>query len=758
LTENHEEGRITTFYSFKGGVGRSMALANVAFMAAMNNLKVLVMDWDLEAPGLGYYFRGLLEPQEARARKKSGGILDAVWEWTKAVRGADGSDELNEIVDRHIRGGVFDDLIRPLLDGDTQMHGYTLDILGAGSDRIADELSYEDALSRFSWTEFFDADGGGIMLKALRDWAKRRYDVILIDSRTGLADVAGICTMQLPDTVALCFILNRQNMEGVARVAGAIRAKRNEEIKLRAIPMRLASRGTSEEASALARARRELTMYGGFSSDMVDEDVRALSVDASPNVPFYEAIASIMAHDPVKDTLSQNYLQLASELLGRDLQMPVLPDGLADRIRRRLQPRHATPDYLVQLRSSVPERAFEEVTHLIESALDAQLEHDTDLEDDYVEALVRTTFQIGGNADTPFEATVLLGQAIDLVRARMLEHGGTWRPLLIEAISNYLELSGFIESSEQLALLEEIELLLSKDQTIATGLIRLKYRRQAARLHLIHLDIDAAFQTIAELQKLIASLEQHELAPDQNFLLQTASADVLLLRGDAYVMGSSAPERAIHEYLRGSNMVAANERGELGRFRFEFALRLATRLKPPLPPVDRAQFALEAAKVGGAQSYGASYFTELAPALLEQTGENASSLAEFIRFYIGHERQTALITFHARQPRIATRFFAILARSVKALGLYGNGHADDEIEMISRASVAIARIMARRLATLSLRSEGQELVSAVDQLIGALSQNGHLSSIPELEHIKVLSQARLRSRRPDQAYLFGDDD
>jgi len=68
--EDGDLGRIVTFYSFKGGVGRSMALANVGFLAAMNGLRVLVMDWDLEAPGLGYYFRGLVEPQEARARSK----------------------------------------------------------------------------------------------------------------------------------------------------------------------------------------------------------------------------------------------------------------------------------------------------------------------------------------------------------------------------------------------------------------------------------------------------------------------------------------------------------------------------------------------------------------------------------------------------------------------------------------------------------------------------------------------------------------
>src|SRR5437868_14139099 len=43
---------IVTFYSFKGGVGRSMALANVAVELAQTGRRVLVVDFDLEAPGL----------------------------------------------------------------------------------------------------------------------------------------------------------------------------------------------------------------------------------------------------------------------------------------------------------------------------------------------------------------------------------------------------------------------------------------------------------------------------------------------------------------------------------------------------------------------------------------------------------------------------------------------------------------------------------------------------------------------------------
>src|SRR5687768_8031580 len=58
-------GAIITFYSYKGGTGRSMAVANVACLLAKSVLKqsqkILVMDWDLEAPGLHRYFTATAE-------------------------------------------------------------------------------------------------------------------------------------------------------------------------------------------------------------------------------------------------------------------------------------------------------------------------------------------------------------------------------------------------------------------------------------------------------------------------------------------------------------------------------------------------------------------------------------------------------------------------------------------------------------------------------------------------------------------------
>jgi MinD-like ATPase involved in chromosome partitioning or flagellar assembly len=53
--KRHRSGLVYTFYSYKGGVGRTMALANVAALLSRSS-RVLVIDWDLEAPGVRGFF------------------------------------------------------------------------------------------------------------------------------------------------------------------------------------------------------------------------------------------------------------------------------------------------------------------------------------------------------------------------------------------------------------------------------------------------------------------------------------------------------------------------------------------------------------------------------------------------------------------------------------------------------------------------------------------------------------------------------
>lgn len=63
----NRKGSVITFYSYKGGTGRTMALANVAWILAANGHRVLAVDWDLEAPGLHRFFHPFLRPSLLQA-------------------------------------------------------------------------------------------------------------------------------------------------------------------------------------------------------------------------------------------------------------------------------------------------------------------------------------------------------------------------------------------------------------------------------------------------------------------------------------------------------------------------------------------------------------------------------------------------------------------------------------------------------------------------------------------------------------------
>ena len=58
--ETPATGKIVTFYSYKGGTGRTMALANVAWILAQA-WKKFAVDWDLESPGFDEFFRPFID-------------------------------------------------------------------------------------------------------------------------------------------------------------------------------------------------------------------------------------------------------------------------------------------------------------------------------------------------------------------------------------------------------------------------------------------------------------------------------------------------------------------------------------------------------------------------------------------------------------------------------------------------------------------------------------------------------------------------
>ena len=75
-------GTVYTFYSYKGGVGRSMAMAGVAYLLARRGLKVLAIDFDLEAPGLERYF---FESEPAARVREHPGLMDLIQTYKLAL-------------------------------------------------------------------------------------------------------------------------------------------------------------------------------------------------------------------------------------------------------------------------------------------------------------------------------------------------------------------------------------------------------------------------------------------------------------------------------------------------------------------------------------------------------------------------------------------------------------------------------------------------------------------------------------------------
>jgi MinD-like ATPase involved in chromosome partitioning or flagellar assembly len=211
VNKGARRARIITFYSYKGGTGRSMALANAAWILASNGMRVLAIDWDLEAPGLHRYFQPFIDDKELTY---SEGVIDFVMRYARdAVKPPTGDNDWY-IPLANLRRYACS-LHYPFPKSGT------VDLVPAGRQGP----DYATRVNSFNWQNFYERLDGGAFLEA----AKRsvsEYDFVLVDSRTGVSDTSGICTVQIPDTLMVCFTPNNQSIEGAAAVAESAMSQR----------------------------------------------------------------------------------------------------------------------------------------------------------------------------------------------------------------------------------------------------------------------------------------------------------------------------------------------------------------------------------------------------------------------------------------------------------------------------------------------------------------------------------------------------
>lgn len=309
--------RITTFYSYKGGVGRSMALANVAVLMARAGRHVLMMDFDLDAPGLHRYF------PDATATSRAG-VLDLF-------------DELRLTLEvTFAEAGSFDpgdpscldtcrEIVHALLEKGTYLHPTddpNLTLMPAG--RFDDD--YANRIRLLDWSRFFSEFGE--VFAILRDALRARYDEVLIDSRTGLTDVGSISTVVMPDRLVVVFTPNDQSIAGGAEVARqAFRLHRSiTDVKRAAAPLDIVPLlSRVERGEVLLRnqwiARAAVTYSELFSELLGAERIDLtryfddLHIPYSTYYSFGERIAVAEATDRGLGSLDHAYHQL-HRLLG----------------------------------------------------------------------------------------------------------------------------------------------------------------------------------------------------------------------------------------------------------------------------------------------------------------------------------------------------------------------------------------------------------------------------------------------------------
>jgi len=173
-----------------------MSLVNVATQLALASKKVLIVDFDLEAPGIPTFT--LTSPKQ-----ESPGLVECINAYRSTGEAPNATDYVYTAHKFESGGEIL--------------------VMPAG----IHNANYSSRLNSIDWQKLYAEEDGYLFFEDLkRQWAQSiAPDYVLIDSRTGHSDVEGICTRQLPDAVCLLFFPNDQNLQGLKKVVASIRSQ-----------------------------------------------------------------------------------------------------------------------------------------------------------------------------------------------------------------------------------------------------------------------------------------------------------------------------------------------------------------------------------------------------------------------------------------------------------------------------------------------------------------------------------------------------
>lgn len=199
--------KVVTFYSFKGGMGRTTALAATALILAKEGKNVLMIDTDIEAPGLPSLFLN-----EDKVQK---GVIDYLLEAT--VTPENGSIDMKEMIHQVTDPQLMKDIVGKMF------------IVPSG----AMDINYLQKLARIDYQDAIPGNMKKQLMRLVNNAISViqnicSVDFVLLDARAGFHDMGGIITIQIPHGVVLFGKDSIQSWQGMNLVVQAIGASQQE--------------------------------------------------------------------------------------------------------------------------------------------------------------------------------------------------------------------------------------------------------------------------------------------------------------------------------------------------------------------------------------------------------------------------------------------------------------------------------------------------------------------------------------------------
>jgi len=322
-----------SFYSYKGGVGRSLALMNLGVYLARFGVTVVMVDFDLEAPGLAYKLR-----REGPIPIDGRGLAGLLADVSNGLPVDEADYDLATDVSQYAVPADPD--AEDAVNGE-QPRGRLL-LVPAGNPLTPE---YWRDLATIDWDQLFAsaARPGVAALSLLKQNLANAFEpeILLVDSRTGITPGGGIATTLLPDVVVTLLLHSPEHLDGSRTVVSAVTQGGSNSPDV--IPV--LSRYTSAARRPVAATRPRLARFDvpeavdeSVMDELLvtlrDELIRGLPEDAAARVgrPLVlhsdvalqrrESLAFGTYSEPLersRNTLLEDYLRLFAALVPREM-------------------------------------------------------------------------------------------------------------------------------------------------------------------------------------------------------------------------------------------------------------------------------------------------------------------------------------------------------------------------------------------------------------------------------------------------------